>query len=65
MYPETQEILCPVCSEAAQRVISPVRSKLEGITGAFPTAHDHWARVHEQASRVANKRVEGRSQYED
>jgi hypothetical protein len=64
-YPEAQEILCPICSEAAQRVISPVRCSLDGISGAFPTASDKWARMHEQASRVANKRVEGRSQYED
>lgn len=64
-YPEVHEILCPYCDDPAQRVISPVRSSLEGISGAFPTASDRWARMHEQSSRVANKRVEGRSQYED
>ena len=62
---QTQEIYCPKCDSVAQRIISPVRSKLEGITGDFPSAADHWARVHEQANRVARKRVEGRTQYDD
>lgn len=55
-YPETQEILCRTCDEPAQRIISAVRSKLEGITGDFPTAYDKWARVHEEANRQARKR---------
>jgi len=33
-----------------------VRSKLEGITGDFPTAYDRWAKVHEEANRQARKR---------
>ena len=65
VYPETQEIYCPVCDFIAQKAVSPVRSRLEGVSGDFPSATDHWARVHEQASRVANKRVEGRTQYDD
>ena len=55
-YYETQEIHCRSCGEPAQRIISPVRSKLEGITGAFPTAYDRWAKVHEEANRQARKR---------
>ncbi len=54
--PETQEILCRTCGDPAHRIISPVRSKLEGITGAFPGAYDKWARVHEEATRLARKR---------
>lgn len=64
-YPETFEMLCVECSDPAQRVISPVRCSLDGTSGDFPTASDRWARMHEQGGRVANKRVEGRSQYED
>lgn len=55
-YPETQEIVCPICAEASQRVISPVRSKLEGITGDFPTAYSAWERKHKEATAVARKR---------
>lgn len=56
VYPETTEIHCRTCGEAAHRMISPVRSKLEGITGAFPGAADRWAKVHEEATRIARKR---------
>ena len=55
-YPETHEVLCRECGDPAQRIISPVRSHLEGISGAFPTAADRWARVHEQAAAVATAR---------
>jgi hypothetical protein len=34
---------------------------LEGITGAFPTAHDAWARKHEQAARAYQKKSEKNS----
>jgi len=54
---QTQEILCRVCDEPAQRVISPVRCSLEGISGDFPTAWEKWGRQHEEATRVANKRM--------
>ena len=65
VYPDTQEIHCRQCGEPAQRIITPVRSKLEGISGDFPTAYANWSKVHEQANRVARKRVEGRTQYDD
>jgi len=32
----------------AKRVISPVRSNLEGISGDFPDAHDRWVKRREQ-----------------
>jgi uncharacterized protein (UPF0212 family) len=53
---EIQSIECPHCRNEASRIISSPRIKLEGITGAFPTAADAWARKHEQAARVAQKR---------
>lgn len=55
-------IKCPECDLNASRVISAVRSQLEGITGAFPTAYDAWARKHEEATKVARKRNEGNDQ---
>jgi putative FmdB family regulatory protein len=53
---EVKSIECPHCRNEASRIISSPRIQLEGITGAFPTAYDAWARKHEQAARVANKR---------
>lgn len=53
---EVRSIECPHCRNEASRIISSPRIKLEGITGAFPTAADAWARKHEEAARVAQKR---------
>ena len=55
---EVTTISCPTCQCAAPRVISAPRIALEGVTGDFPTAADAWARKHEQAARVAEKRRE-------
>lgn len=52
---EVKSIECPHCRNEAVRIISSPRIQLEGISGAFPTAYDAWARKHEQAARVANK----------
>ena len=49
-------LACPECGHLTYRQISPVRSKLEGITGAFPGAYDRWTRVHEEANKKARKR---------
>jgi hypothetical protein len=40
----------------AHRVISAPRIKLEGISGAFPTASDAWANKHIEATKQARKR---------
>ena len=42
---------CTVCSSEAKRIISPVRCKLEGVTGHFPGAAMKWQREHERAGR--------------
>lgn len=42
---------CPNCGSESARALSAPRSQLEGVTGAFPTAADKWARLHEQAGR--------------
>lgn len=54
----TSEVVCSVCGERAFRVVSMPGFKLDGITGSFPTAADKWARVHKQASAVANAKYE-------
>lgn len=56
---EVTVVECPHCRNDASRLISTPRIKLEGITGAFPTAADRWARNHEEATRVAYKKLYG------
>ena len=51
-----KEIQCSHCDLLAQRQLASPRSKLEGITGAFPTAYDRWATVHEQVAKVAQSK---------
>lgn len=56
---EVTVVECPHCRNDATRLISTPRIKLEGITGAFPTAADQWERKHEEATRVAYKKLYG------
>jgi hypothetical protein len=55
---EVRSVECPHCHNEASRIISTPRIRLEGITGAFPSASDAWARKHEEANRVAYKKSE-------
>ena len=43
--------VCPSCGEVALRTITPIRFKLEGHSGDFPTAAAKWERQHEKAGR--------------
>lgn len=46
---------CGECGGVATRIISPVRCKLEGVSGDFPGAAIKWARDHERrASKGGN-----------
>lgn len=58
VHDEVRVVDCPDCGKVASRIISSPRVKLEGITGAFPTAHDAWARKHEEAARAYQKKSE-------
>ena len=42
---------CSVCASDTKRIISPVRCKLEGMSGDFPGAAFKWQRQHEAAGR--------------
>jgi len=42
---------CSECHGKSLRMISPVRSQLEGISGHFPDAADKWAKSHETEGR--------------
>jgi len=57
-YTTDTVIPCGVCGAKASRLISPARIKLEGITGAFPTAYDAWTRMHENGARKRSQQEE-------
>lgn len=40
------------CGGTMKRQISTPTISLEGITGAFPDAHDRWARIREENARI-------------
>lgn len=45
---ERQTAVCPSCGGEATQKISAPMFKLEGITGAFPTAYDQWEKKRRQ-----------------
>ena len=44
------------CGGQAKRIVSPVSFKLEGLTGAYPSAHDQWAKKRKQHMAIEAKR---------
>ena len=44
------------CGQIANRQFSAPRSKLEGISGAFPDAHARWAKIREDNARNKARR---------
>ncbi len=42
---------CPLCGQDGYMVLSPTRSKLEGVSGDFPTAYDRWTKMHEREAK--------------
>lgn len=48
---DIREVKCSLCDKIAERIISPVATKLDGISGDFPGAAIKWARQHEKASK--------------
>ncbi len=52
---KTTEIECPECSLMASRIISPVRSLLDPISGDFAGATMKWARDRERKMKKERK----------
>jgi len=52
---KTTEIECPECSLMASRIISPVRSLLDPISGDFAGATMKWARDREKKIKKERK----------
>lgn len=42
---------CGECGQEAKRIISPIRCKLEGVSGDFPGEAMKWAKRHERAAK--------------
>ena len=49
-----RELACRACGKNATRIVSAVNMKLEGITGAFPSAYDAWER--KRSEKLAQER---------
>ncbi len=48
-------IKCEHCGGTARRIISPIRFKLDGCSGDFPTAYDQWEKKREQKMKQERK----------
>lgn len=49
-----RELACRACGKPSTRIVSAVNMKLEGISGAFPTAYDAWNR--KRSEKLAQER---------
>ena len=54
---ESSVVTCD-CGHMAHKMMSAPTISLEGITGAFPGAHEKWARIREQKARDVAKKNE-------
>lgn len=55
---DINQITCE-CGGVAARIIGMPHVSLEGISGAFPGAADHWAKIREQRHRQQAKNQDG------
>lgn len=49
-----RQIACQSCGVEANRIVSAVRSNLEGLSGAFPGAYHAWER--KRSEKLAQER---------
>ena len=49
-------VVCPHCRNDASRIISAVRSSLDGTSGHFPDATDKWVKNRESHMRYERKK---------
>lgn len=55
---ETYESICKLCGKPATRIISPVRSMLDPISGNFPKATEKWVKNRTQRMKIENKAMD-------
>jgi len=63
VQPDVHGVLCDKCNEPAQRLISPVRSQLDGTSGDFPTAADQWEKRRESHMKQERRNQERHGTY--
>ncbi len=55
---ETTITSCGTCGNDAKRIISAVRISLDGTDPVYVSAHDAWARKHEEKAKQERKKNE-------
>ena len=55
---ETVCVPCGTCGNDAKRIISAVRISLDGTDPVYVSAHDAWARKHEEKAKQERKQNE-------
>lgn len=43
------------CGKQAKRVVGMPHIRLDGTSGDFPSAHDHWAKIREDRHKILRK----------
>ena len=61
--PDVRLRYCVLCRTIAVRLIAAPRCKLEGFSGAFPTAADKWVNDRESHMKKERKNVERHGTY--
>ena len=54
---EFHSIECDECQGTATQQMGMPTVRLEGITGAFPGAHEKWARIREDNAKIKAARL--------
>ena len=55
---ETKIVPCSICGVDANRIISTPQIMLDGTDPVYVSAHDRWAKMHEDGAKAARKRNE-------
>jgi hypothetical protein len=62
---KVREVPCDECGATAARLIAAPRAQLEGFSGDFPTAGDHWANMRESKMKAERRTMERHGEYAD
>lgn len=54
---ETSQIMCPDCGSDSVAMMAAPSIQLEGLSGAFPGAHNKWAKIREDNARIKASRA--------
>jgi putative FmdB family regulatory protein len=54
---QIKDTLCPSCGNTASRIISPVRTRLDGTDPAFPGEYMKWPKKREEKLKQEQKQA--------